>query len=353
MDESLVVRFELDGRPLSVASFRKDLGLVFETHADASPLNLAVGLQPVFPQLLDPVRLRHDWRSKEFALDVTVEGGALRFSGFRGDREGLPAGVYDVTLELESYRFLNAEQRITIDRSSEAEMILKIRPDRRRVRLLSGMDRLTSTVISHEHSKVDGEPLREWLGSTRPRAARQACLLNILTKLRVPIAPSRGFPEPLTPLVDFVFFAEVDRVYCAAQPTLIPLLERLVASRLWVKEGRPRAAIHELLLDSMEKLGIPDAQDFELISYRQGGRNCLQIVVAEHPDETTHPLVYADVDIDLGNPLWDLEGLIVHLGEVLDSGQTDHFAIREKLNRGDTKDFVYYEIVDSATPAAA
>jgi hypothetical protein len=91
---------------------------------------------------------------------------------------------------------------------------------------------------------------------------------------------------------------------------------------------------------------VPDADAlrFSLMSYRQGGRNCLQIVVASPPQGLADTTVYADIDIDLGNPLWDLEGLIVHLGELLDSGRTDHFSLRRALQRGPTSDFVYYDV---------
>lgn len=354
MNESLLLRFRSSARPLTIKSFRADEGVVFDEHPDASPLNLAVGLQPLFPQLLEPVRQRNDWRNREFRLDAVLDSGGLRFSGFNGDPLGFPAGVYDITVEVESFRFKNAAQRVILNRNATTEMVLDEEPDLRRVRIRPGMDSLTTRLIGDQRSEVDGQPLGEWLNSERPRAARQACLLNILAKLRVPVEISEPRPEPLAGLFDFLYFADVDRVYAGAKPGLLGCLDRLVETGRWVKEGRPAAKIHERLLDTLDRFGVSpaDARRFPLISYRQGGRNCLQVVVASPPPEFSDPMLYADIDIDLGNPLWDLQGLLVHLGEVLDSGRTDHFALHSKLDRDDTKDFLYYDIAKADAAVA-
>jgi hypothetical protein len=72
----------------------------------------------------------------------------------------------------------------------------------------------------------------------------------------------------------------------------------------------------------------------------------LQIVLAG-PKDATADTLYADVDIDLGNPLWDAEGLVVHAGELLDSGKTDHFALRSKLTDSPAGEFVYYNVTQA------
>ena len=353
MNESLVVRFESSERSLKVTGFRRDEGIVFDEHPDASPLNLALGLQPLFPRLLDPVRQRRDWRSGQFLLNARVESGALVFSGFLGDPQGLPVGPYDVTVEVEAFRFHDAGQRIIIRENAQTEMVLHEDPDPRRVQLRSSIDPLTLAVLENPKSVVDGEPLMTWLKSPIPRAARKACTLNVLAKMRVPVAPAMGFTDPLIGALNFLYFADVDRVYASAKPGLQPHIEKLVASELWVREGRPNAPIHERLLDSLTRLGISpnDARSFALTSYRQGGRNCLQIVVAAPPSSFPDPTLYLDIDIDLGNPLWDLEGLLVHAGELLDPGRTDHLALYKKLDRGETADFLYYDIVEAAGAA--
>lgn len=83
-------------------------------------------------------------------------------------------------------------------------------------------------------------------------------------------------------------------------------------------------------------------RDFDLQSYRQDGRTALQIVVAI--PRFTHPVVFADIDLDLGNPLWDVEGVLIHLGELLDGGPTDHFRVREKLGSTLPSAFIFFTV---------
>lgn len=353
MDESILIRFEVDGRPLKVISFNARQGVEFEEPRDASPLNLAFGIQALFPSRLDPVRLRHDWRNKEFNLDARVEDGGLLFSGYHGDREGLPFGPYDINVEVESYRFRNAQQRIILHRGARAEVLLRVEPDRRRVRLLNNFDGETARVL--DASRMEGEPLRDWLINSKPRPARQACLLNVLTKLAERPEVSTPIEATLTRRIRSLYFADVDRAYAAADPRLAGDLEALVQAQLWVKEGPPKADIHRRLLNTLTQFGVSeeDASRFDLLSYRQGGRNSLQAVIATAPLGFAHAEAYVDLDIDLGNPLWDLEGFCVHLGELLDPGRTDHFALHDKLRRNpETGDFVFYEIVTAGTAMA-
>ncbi len=346
MDESILLHFANDGKPMKVLSFHRSEGVRFHQPKDASPLNLALGLQPLFPGRLDPVRLRHDWREKQFNLDVAVHDGGLLLSGYRGDREGLPFGPYDLTVEVESYRFQNGQQRILLQKGERKTVALVTESDLRRVQLLDNYDAATASLVNQ--STVDGNPLAAWLASPVPREARKACLLNILTKLAAPPMPGARQPA-LTGLFASLHFADVDRVYAAADPALPPQLDRFVSRNGWAFEGRPKASIHQkVVTDALKRfpeLRGKTLDDFVLSSYRQGGRNGLQIVVAA--PKFAHPVVYTDLDIDLGNPLWDLEGAIIHLGELLDSGRTDHFSLHRKLNRGETQDFVFYRIVEA------
>lgn len=344
MNEALLIRFQSPKGPLTVKDFKSDEGVTFDHHPDASPLNFAIGFRPLLPGALELVRARHDWRNKEFGVDVKAESGGLRVSGFQGDPEGLPASAYDLTIELESYRFKDDQPRVVIHDGGTVNIQMDEKPDPRQVQLRNNFDPLTAAVIAHPSSRVDRAALAEWLASDIPRASRKACLLNLLCKLRTPPAPAQGFAESLTSLMDFVFFADVDRAYAAFRPKLHEQLETLVAAGVWAREGAPGAPIHRRLLDGMSRIGVPNVSNYQLISYRQGGAACLQLVIAK-PPMGADGTVYADIDIDLGNPLWDLAGLIVHIGELLDSGRTDHFALRKRLVKGDTKDFVFYDIV--------
>ena len=345
MDEKILVRFENGGTPMKVVAFSAEEGIVFDKPKDASPLNIALGLQSLLPGRLDPVRLRHDWRCKEFSLDAAVQDGGVVLSGYNGDREGLPFGTYDITVEVESYKFRNAEQRVVLKQGKQADVVLNAEPDTRRIELLDNFDTGTATLV--KNSAVDGQSLETWLRSATPREARKACLLNILTKLAAPPMPNAP-KKSLTGRIEGLHFAEVDRVYAAANPGLKKDLDGFVEKKGWVFVGRPGAAIHQKVVrDALKRfkseLYGKKLEDFTLHSYRQGGRNSLQIVIAE--PKFDHPRVYADLDIDLGNPLWDLDGFIVHLGELLDPARTDHFDLHRKLTKGDTGDFVFYRIV--------
>jgi hypothetical protein len=79
-----------------------------------------------------------------------------------------------------------------------------------------------------------------------------------------------------------------------------------------------------------------------LVSYRQEGRYCLQAVVASSPGGAGNH--YADLDIDLGNPLQDVQGLLIHLGEVLNPGYIDHLSRQKHFATGATADFMYYTV---------
>ena len=80
-----------------------------------------------------------------------------------------------------------------------------------------------------------------------------------------------------------------------------------------------------------------------LHSYRHEGKNSLQMTLAAPPSATSRPC-FADIDVDLGNPLQDVAGTVIHLGELVDPGRTDHLALRKKLADGRARDFLYYKV---------
>ena len=71
----------------------------------------------------------------------------------------------------------------------------------------------------------------------------------------------------------------------------------------------------------------------------------MQAVIAVPPGGDANRRHYADLDIDLGNPLQDVEGALIHFGELLTPGKTDHLKLAEKLATGATEDFMYYKVV--------
>jgi len=56
---------------------------------------------------------------------------------------------------------------------------------------------------------------------------------------------------------------------------------------------------------------------------------------------------FVDLDLDLGNPLQDVAGLIVHIGELLNGQPTNHLDLRKKLSKGKAAPFLYYNVVSS------
>jgi hypothetical protein len=192
--------------------------------------------------------------------------------------------------------------------------------------------------------------MMNWLdGAVRPqpRLPRRVCALNILSRLAAPPAPK--VTKGLTAQFKSIHFADVDRIYAAANPSLNDRLESFVQAEAWAAEGSPKHPIHKRLVADATKR-FPDLigkteNDFELQSYRQGGRTALQIVLAI--PKFDHPVVYSDIDIDMGNPLWDVEGVFIHLGELLDGGPTDHFKVREKLGRALSSDFIFFKVKET------
>jgi len=344
MDERILLRFQHGGTPMRAVSFQTNTGIVFEEPKDASPLNLAIGVQSLQPVRLEAVRRRHDWRNKEFKLDVVLHDGGLLLSGFKGDREGLPPGPYDLTVEVESYRFKDPTPRVVLPEGKQKAVVFDAEVDTRNIALRGNFDKATDKLVNN--SSIDTDPLLTWLASKTPRPARKACLLNILTKLAAPPMPK--VKKGLTHRFQSLHFADVDRIYGVADPALKDDLTGFVAKEGWVFEGRPKAAVHKKVVsDAIARFPADLAgrteKDFQLESWRQGGRTCLQVVIATPLFKQDKS--YVEADIDLGNPLWDLDGLFVHLGELLDPSRTDHFDVHRKLKKGDTEDFVFYDVV--------
>ena len=302
-------------------------------------------MQSLQPVRLAAVQARHGWNGNQFGFDARLSEGGIVLSGFEGDRAGLPPGPYDITIEVESYAFRNAQPRIFIKEGAQTSVVLEVKPDTRRIELSDNFDKHTAALV--DASIVDGKSAMNWLAGTvrpAPRVQRRVCTLNILSRLAAPPMPKVA--KGLTPQFTGIHFADVDRIYATADPTLNDLLKGFVTADAWEGEGRPGHPIHKrLVADAIRRfpeLSDKTERDFDLQSYRQGGRTALQIVVAIPQFE--HPVVYADVDIDLGNPLWDLDGVLVHLGELLDGGPTDHFKVREKLGKTLSSDFIFFTV---------
>jgi hypothetical protein len=350
MNESIRIRLQVDGAAASIDSLSPE-GVVLGGESSASPRGLAVSLRPgnqITEFRLRRVRMIQDWAPGAFRFNLSLDGGSLLCRGV--DPLSLPFGIYDLTLMISDLVGQAQPLEVEVPDGGPAEVVAKFKTDPRKVVLTTPVaefdDRIQSVVLDPQ-SRVDGMAIPDWLaGPARPR--RKACLLNILAKARA----AKG-PAPKSSILDGVrsiLFAEVDRIYVAAAADLYSSLRTLAAdpAKPFYFEGEPKAVMHKRLLDRIGPDGLklePDAAMFHLQSYRQEGKPTLQTVVAIPPGGDAERAYYADMDIDLGNPLQDLDGLFTHFGEILDPGQTDHLALAEKLARGATKDFHYYKVV--------
>jgi hypothetical protein len=200
-------------------------------------------------------------------------------------------------------------------------------------------------VLDRSESRLDALSVPEWLLSPQPRPRRKACLLNLLAKLRA--TESRPPGSFLIDGITSIFQADVDRIYAVVRGDFYQGLKELAKDKdqPFYFEGTAKHPTHKKLRDKMSELGLEtDAQSFRLHSFRQEGKLSLQAVVAVPPDADSSRRHYADLDVDLGNFLQDVEGFLIHFGEILAPGKTDHLALAKKLAKGPTSEFMYYDV---------
>jgi hypothetical protein len=136
-----------------------------------------------------------------------------------------------------------------------------------------------------------------------------------------------------------IFFCDVDRIYAEVERAMLLRAKELAAdpNRPFYGEGPPAHPAHKRLLTA-----ISSPSDYMLDSYREEGRPSMQIVFAV-PRDPTRP-VFAECDIDLGNPLQDVVGLLVHIPEVVGSARSDHLSMWKRLQKGKTGPYLPYQV---------
>ena len=345
MNEAFTVEFQRGGAAVNVRTASKT-SVVFDQELDASPVEIAYALQHADLATkfrMDTVRRNRGWEPDKFFLKLTVDSGRLKFSGV--DKNALPAGRYTFAVRASGLVTEPLQAPLEVRKNSTSALQFHFQ-DRFKLSVVevAKFDPVTAGIIGSEQSNLDGMDIATWLGSQGPRIARKACLLNLLAQLRCTPSPQ----ESLASKLEYIRFADVDRIYAGVSDDIVQGLQAACAQGTFVHEGVPAAAIHQDLLTRMNA----DRKDYTLDSYRQGGRNCLQLVIAK-PNQAGQPY-YADIDIDLGNPLWDLEGVFIHLGELLDPGKTDHLALYSSIRDSASKDFLYYTLAaaEAATGGA-
>lgn len=350
MNERLLVDLRLNGKALPVQSLSRD-GLVLAGDGDTWPRGLTVefdGRSSVTKLRMDRVRHLRGWHPWQFKFDVSVDSGRLALSGV--DANALPSGDYWFRLRIGDLKLPQGRISAHIPDNGDALVRVNAGDDQRRIELTGDpvdFDPEVRRILESPDSRVDGLPLIAWLRDPAKKPRRKACVLNVLAKLRT----TPTLHAPLIRSVQSVFFADVDRIYVATGADFLSRLQALAADpkKPYYDEGSPKSGVHLRIKERMKDFEV-DAQAFTLLSFRQEGKNSLQAVVAVPPagpagsgPSRTH---YADLDIDLGNPLQDIQGFFIHLGELLGSGKTDHIDLHDKLAKGSTSQFLYYDVAD-------
>lgn len=352
MAESLLVRITIDGKPVQVTDFNAE-GVLLNPDPGPQPgrRGVVISLNPYGEITRYRVRRAREIRDlppgpMSFAVR-TDQGGLLCTAAPDQD---LLFGFYDLRLRVDGLQEPRGPVTVEVKEKPGSKAVFDLKSDRRRIQLTThppDFDPRILAVLSHPNSRVDGVAATGWLGGNA-LPARQACLLNVLA-----VARTTRRKQSRTSLVESltsVLAVQKDRIYAAAPRRLLDDLVELAAmpSRPVYDEGAPKHPIHQRLLACIGPNGLglePDGEQYTLQSFRSEGSPSLQVVVASPPDGGQKRNYYADLDLDLGNPLQDLWGLLVHAGEVLLLGETDHLALAKKLAKGDTADFCYYRVV--------
>ena len=348
MNERIRVRLMQNGTQLRINSITQQ-GVMLNDEEDAWPRGMMLEFDAtnfITKSRMDRIRTLRGWDPRQFNLNVQVDSGDLVFSG--ADHDTLPAGGYWIRLRIGDLVLPKKQSRIDLKTDGEALVQLEAKDDPRTVELTDDVlnfDSEIARVLLSTGTRLDGMSATDWLSSPTRRPRRKACLLNLLAKLRT--APTSS--DPLITGVRRIFFCAVDRVFASVDADFYTRLDALARDpkRPFMSEGTPKSASHRDLLTLVSDRGLETNVDrYDLKSFRQEGRPSMQAVVGIPPADFVAGRYYSDIDIDLGNPLQDVEGLIIHIGELVDPGETDHLAMRKQL--GDDKriaPFLYYKVV--------
>jgi hypothetical protein len=338
VNEFIEVQFKKNDKRLRI---RRQLpgGIEFD---EPDPLERTIGIEftprnDVTRFRLDSVRRIQGWQPGEFKLNLSVENGSIVLRGV--NEHALPEGRYGVRMQIEEARSPQLQTAV-VDHDGSSLVQVAVQMDDRDVDVdLTGADE--DVVALLDRSTVNGVSAIDWLADTTRRPTRQACLLNLMASLRIRPTVS----APMIRLVRDVFMVANDRIYTKVDRTLLDSLQSLAndPKRPFYAEGTPHAPIHGRLLTEMPESPEVRARFTNLLSFRAEGRPSMQVVIAVPPADLPH--TYAEFDLDLGNPLQDVAGFFVHMGELLDGKPTNHLDLRKSLAKTQAREFLYYTVV--------
>jgi hypothetical protein len=337
VNESIEVRFQRNEKRLKV---KRQLpgGIEFD---ERDPLERTVGIQfsardPVTRMRMDSIRRIQGWDPGQFKVNMSVGNGSILLHGV--NQHALPEGRYGIRLQVEEAKTPQL-QTAKVEHDGSAVVVINVQMDDRTAQVdLADLDESIGTVL--DRSQIDGVPALDWLVDPNRRPTRQACLLNLMASLRT--RPTMA--ASLVKLVHDVFLVSNDRIYAKVDRSLLDTLQKLAAdpNRPFFAEGKPHAAIHGRLLTEMPELPEVKSRFNDLLSFRAEGKPSMQAVVAVPPADLPH--TYAEFDLDLGNPLQDIVGFFVHMGELFDGKPTNHLDMRKPLAKTKAAEFLYYTV---------
>ena len=338
MNETIEVQFKKNARRLRV---RRQLpgGIEFD---EPDPLERTLGIQfsaqnEITRMRMDSIRRVQGWDPGVFKLSATVDDGSILLRGV--NEHTLPEGRYRIRLQIEEAKSPQS-QIAAVDQDQRAVVTFDVTMEDRAIDVdLADVDPVLAAVLNR--SRIDNVKAVDWLQDSSRRATRRACLLNLLASLR-----SRPkLSSSLLPLVQEVFFVANDRIYTKVDRGLAETMQKLAddPARPFFGEGKPLAAIHGRLLTAIPEEFEVKSRFKDLLSFRAEGRPSMQVVVAVPPADVTH--TYAEMDLDLGNPLQNVIGFFVHVGELLDGKPTNHLDLRKLLAKTTASDFLHYQVV--------
>jgi hypothetical protein len=338
MNEFIEVRFQKNGKRLRVKR-QVPGGIEFE---ESDPIERTVGISfngqsAATRERMASIRRIQGWDPGQFKLNVSVEDGSLILRGV--NEHSLPEGVYKVRLEIEEATTVGGFQIADVDHDGDAVVDIQVEMDDRTIDVdLEDCDDAIRSML--DRSQIDGRPGSEWLEDSSRRPTRRACLLNLAASIRA--RPTLS--DPLLGLVHGVFFVANDRIYLKADRTLLDRLSNLALdpTKPFFSEGKPHAAIHGRLLSAIPEPIEVRARFSDLVSFRGEGKPSMQVVIAVPPPDLPH--TYAECDLDMGNPLQDVLGFIIHVGELLDGKPTNHLDMRKTLVKSKAGEFLCYTI---------
>ena len=349
MHEYIEVRFRHKGRPFRVVRQGKH-GFEFQ-EPDPPPRTIDIGFAAADDGTryrMQRIRQVKGWSAQRFDIKLSVEDGSLVLRG--DDRYSLPEGWYAITANVSGAKVRKIDKRrVEVVQDRHAVQIIDLELDERTIEVdLADADPAVRRVL--EASTLNERTGMDWVLDEDVRPTRRACALNLLATLRVTPTPS----APLLSEVDCLFLGLDDRSYARVTPafyTRVLALSDQADNRVYA-EGHPHAKIHEEVLTALSEFDPAAAGRFDpagLWSFRAEGSPSLQMVIAR--PIASFPMEFADLDLDLGNPLQDLVGLVIHIGELVDGKPTNHLDLWSRLSKNKrTAPYVYYAVKKPAKP---